>query len=316
MWSYSEFSSLSESAESLKLSKENKYKSFSKVFDVKTEKEKKKTSSKVLLLLFQTWGNQPCFRTADALWGLRWDLPQLPQPTFKCLHPCTHFHFLLCHPSKGWVSHCSLYFTTTSWSSTSSVAGLEGQARCEQEWLVEWKGGEMEAKKEMLITFWTISLLHFKMGNLSLCHLITCQILAQPWIIFWSFSCGCILKGRSWALAALNSSSNILVPCSSWWGKISSFFCQDSTCGRGCSKLIVRGWWKGASSSSSWHAVHMLLMLKCHYFWKGFTRQNRFWRLSEGMTLSLSDAWSFQPPGVPKIRPPWIPGLCGGAMLP
>lgn len=114
----------------------------------RTEKERKKTSSKVLLLLFQTWGNLPCFRTADALWGLRRPLPQLLQPTLKCLHPCNHFHFLLVSPQQGPSE--SLYFVfhhhQLEQHKLSGWAGVA--ARCEQEWLVECKSGEIEAKKK------------------------------------------------------------------------------------------------------------------------------------------------------------------------
>lgn len=126
---------------------------FQKLLMWRAEKERKKTSSKIPLLLFQTRGNQPCFRTA--LWGSDGTSLSCPSPHLNIFILVPTFISCWFRPARAeWVTvFCISPPAEECWSSTSSVAGLEGQAGCEQEWLVECKGGEMEEKKKCSLCF-------------------------------------------------------------------------------------------------------------------------------------------------------------------
>lgn len=124
MWSYSEFSYLSESAESLKLSKEIKYKPFKKVFDVKNRKGEEEIVWKSSSAAVSNLGKPALASELQMLCGGS-DGASLscPSPHLNVFILVPTFISCWFHPSTGWVSHCILYFTTGIWSSPGSVAG-------------------------------------------------------------------------------------------------------------------------------------------------------------------------------------------------
>lgn len=105
------------------------------------------------------------------------------------------WYCLFHHQQKG-VSPCS--------TCTCAVALQAWQLRqeCKVEWPIACEGLEMEEKKTR-IKFWTISLSHFKLEDLGLCHPLTSQIQISHRIISLSFSCGCILM---WGFLSFSSS--------------------------------------------------------------------------------------------------------------
>lgn len=113
------------------------------------------------------------------------------------------------HLNKARVTHNTAYFT-----SSKRVCVLCGHFWCGRQGkcinrddrlnVMAWKWRRKKKKKttKLLITFWTVSLSLSKTGNLSPCHLVACQMLISPRIIFRSFSSCCILM-----LSFLSSSS-------------------------------------------------------------------------------------------------------------
>lgn len=257
----------------------------------RAEKERKKTSSKIPLLLLQTRGNQPCFRTA--LWGSDGTSLSCPSPHLNIFILVPTFISCWFRPARAeWVTvFCISPPAEECWSSTSSVAGLEGQAGCEQEWLVECKGGETEEKKT--------NNAHYVLDNMS-APLQDGKSEPVP---------SDYLPGNFLELFLILYIVQILVPGSPWWGNISCFW-SGFHMGQGLQQMKCKRLVEGCSIilRCSSHVAHVKMPL--------LPKGDRFWRLSEGMKHSLTDAWSVQPPGIPKIRPPWTPGLCGGAMLP
>lgn len=136
-----------------------------------------------------------------------------PCPHFPSLQQRTCLRFSLVSPREGLndSQHCLFHHQpkgvrpSVGWTCSVVVSVWQARREPQQGRQVGCKGAEMKGKrkKRALITFWTISLPHFKMGNVSPCHLVSCQMLISPRIILRSFSCGCILM---WGFLSSSSS--------------------------------------------------------------------------------------------------------------
>lgn len=104
--------------------------------------------------------------------------------------------YCLFHHQQKAVSPCS--------TCPCAVALQAWQLRqeCKGQWPIACEGLETEEEK-ILINFWTISVSHFKLQDLGLCHPLTGQIHISHRIISPSFSCGCILM---WGFLSFSSS--------------------------------------------------------------------------------------------------------------